>query len=127
VRHRSDEAQQVLAVIRVRAALVEVRTALVNSARGVERDKRVASAAARWNSGAQCGAQTHVAGIFPLKRYKSYLQRRSPLHTCQPLFGDRQSVLIDFPPWLAAQAALVDPRYFLRDPNSQVVCLECGV
>ena len=35
VRHRSDEAQQVLTVIRVRAALVEVRTALVNSARGL--------------------------------------------------------------------------------------------
>lgn len=35
IRHRSEEAQKHLAVIRVRAALVEVRTGLINSARGL--------------------------------------------------------------------------------------------
>jgi transposase len=35
IQHRSEEAQQDLLVIRVRAALVEARTALVNSARGL--------------------------------------------------------------------------------------------
>lgn len=35
IQHRSEEAQQHLMVIRVRAALVEARTALVNSARGL--------------------------------------------------------------------------------------------
>jgi transposase len=35
VQHRSEEAQQHLMMIRVRAALVEVRTALVNTARGL--------------------------------------------------------------------------------------------
>jgi transposase len=35
IRHRSEEAQKDLAVIRVRATLVETRTALINSARGL--------------------------------------------------------------------------------------------
>ncbi len=35
IRHRSEKAQQDLMVIRVRAALVEARTALINSARGL--------------------------------------------------------------------------------------------
>ena len=35
IQHRSEEAQQHLMVIRVRAALVEARTALINSARGL--------------------------------------------------------------------------------------------
>jgi transposase len=35
IQHRSEEAQQDLMVIRVRAALVEARTALINSARGL--------------------------------------------------------------------------------------------
>jgi transposase len=35
IRHRSEEAQQHLMVIRVRAALVEARTALINTARGL--------------------------------------------------------------------------------------------
>lgn len=35
IRHRSEEAQKHLTVIRVRAALLEARTALVNSARGL--------------------------------------------------------------------------------------------
>jgi transposase len=35
IQHRSEEAQQHLMVIRVRATLVETRTTLVNSARGL--------------------------------------------------------------------------------------------
>jgi transposase len=35
IRHRSEEAQKDLLVIRIRAALVEARTALINSARGL--------------------------------------------------------------------------------------------
>ena len=35
IRHRSEQAQEDLMVIRVRAALVEARTALVNAARGL--------------------------------------------------------------------------------------------
>ena len=35
IRHRSEEAQQDLMMIRVRAALVEARTSLVNAARGL--------------------------------------------------------------------------------------------
>ncbi|HWF08140.1 MAG TPA: transposase [Bryobacteraceae bacterium] len=37
VRHRSEEAQKNLLTIRVRAALVEARTGLVNTARGLAR------------------------------------------------------------------------------------------
>lgn len=37
IRHRSEKAQQALTLIRVRAALIEARTALVNTARGLSK------------------------------------------------------------------------------------------
>jgi transposase len=52
IRHRSEKAQMHLMTIRVRAALVEARTALVNSARGLAKsigERLPACATSRWS------------------------------------------------------------------------------
>jgi transposase len=51
IRHRSEQAQEHLRVIRVRAALVEARTMLVNAARSDEGDGRAAAELRRRSDG----------------------------------------------------------------------------
>ena len=61
IRHRSEKAQADLLVIRVRAALVEARTSLVNAARGLAKGNGRASAELRCRQ-SECGADARAAG-----------------------------------------------------------------
>jgi hypothetical protein len=79
------------------------------------------------DSSLQCDAQGHIAGVLSLKRSESDLERRGPNRTNQPLFGNRQAVLIDLLPGLALQSALIDSGDVVFDPDAQILRFKCYI
>lgn len=77
IRHRSAQAQQDLTVIRVRAALVEARTALINAARGLPK---------------ALGERLPACGADSLRADKMADLPQSLQHTLQPLLEQVESM-----------------------------------